>query len=110
MVAEKEKIPYRTLDDATVFSAAGADPVGFLRSLGDRAVIDELQRVPELLTALKAAIDTDRNPRRCLLTGSSHLMTLPKVSESLAGGSSYSFSSHSHKENSLIAKNVSWIL
>ncbi|MDY7027112.1 MAG: ATP-binding protein [Spirochaetota bacterium] len=84
-IAEASEIPYRTLDDATILSAAAADPVGFLRSLGDRAVIDEVQRVPELLIAIKAAVDSDRSAGRYILTGSSNIMTLPRISESLAG-------------------------
>jgi len=84
-IADAEGISYRTLDDATVLSAAAADPVGFLRSLGDRTVIDEVQRVPELLTVIKASVDTNRKAGRYLLTGSSNIMTLPRVSESLAG-------------------------
>ncbi len=84
-IAGEERIPYRTLDDATVLSAAAADPEGFLRGLGERAVIDEVQRVPELLLAIKKLVDEHRAPGRYLLTGSSHVMTLPRVSESLAG-------------------------
>jgi hypothetical protein len=84
-IASAAGIPYRTLDDATVLSAAAADPVGFLRGLGDRAVIDEVQRVPRLLTAIKASVDTDRRAGRYILTGSSNIMTLPRISESLAG-------------------------
>jgi len=84
-IAEREGITYRTLDDATVMSAAATDPVGFLRSLGDRAVIDEVQRVPELLVAIKTSVDEKRDPGRYILTGSSNIMTLPRISESLAG-------------------------
>ncbi|MGC9312154.1 MAG: ATP-binding protein [Sediminispirochaetaceae bacterium] len=84
-IAEASEIPYRTLDDATILSAAATDPVGFLRSLGNRAVIDEVQRVPELLIAIKAAVDSDRRAGRYILTGSSNIMTLPRISESLAG-------------------------
>ena len=84
-IAGKEGIPYRTLDDATVLSAAASDPEGFLRGLGDRAVIDEVQRVPDLLLAIKASVDKNRQPGKYLLTGSSNIMTLPRISESLAG-------------------------
>lgn len=75
---------YMSLDDPTVLSAAETDPVGFVRSL-DKAVIDEIQRVPELLMALKTSVDSDRRPGRFILTGSADLMTIPRVSESLAG-------------------------
>lgn len=77
-------IPYFTLDDETVLSAAQSDPAGFVRRL-DRAVIDEVQHAPALLRAIKQAVDTDRRPGRFILTGSADLMTLPTVAESLAG-------------------------
>ena len=48
-------------------------------------VIDEIQRVPELLLAIKKSVDKDRRPGRFLLTGSANIMTLPTVADSLAG-------------------------
>src|SRR5579872_3587173 len=75
---------YRTLDNATTLAAARADPTGFVRNL-DRAVIDEIQRTPELLLAIKESVDADPRPGRFLLTGSANLMTLPRVADSLAG-------------------------
>ena len=54
------------------------------RSL-DRAVIDEIQRAPQLLLAIKKSVDEDRRPGRFLLTGSANLMALPTVADSLAG-------------------------
>jgi predicted AAA+ superfamily ATPase len=55
-----------------------------IRSL-DRAVIDEVQRAPQLLLAIKKSVDEDRRPGRFLLTGSANLMSLPTVADSLAG-------------------------
>jgi uncharacterized protein len=75
---------YVTLDDETTLEAARSDPIGLIREL-DRAVIDEVQRVPELLRAIKRSVDEDRRPGRFLLTGSANVLTLPQVSESLAG-------------------------
>lgn len=75
---------YITLDDETQLRAVSADPVGYIRDI-DRAAIDEVQHVPSLLRAIKKAIDDDRRPGRFLLTGSANVLTLPKVSESLAG-------------------------
>ena len=75
---------YLTLDDPAVLSFAAADPVGFVRGL-DYAVIDEVQRAPDLLLAIKRAVDKDYRPGRFLLTGSANVMTLPKVADSLAG-------------------------
>jgi uncharacterized protein len=76
--------PYITLDDPTMFAAARKDPGGFIRGL-DRAIIDEVQRVPALLRAIKKSVDLDRRPGRFLLTSSANVLTLPMVSESLAG-------------------------
>lgn len=75
---------YITLDDQTVLNAAQEDPVGFVRSL-DRVTIDEVQRAPELLLAIKKSVDEDYRPGRFLLTGSANVLTLPRVADSLAG-------------------------
>jgi hypothetical protein len=75
---------YITLDDRTVLDAAQADPTGFIRGL-DRAVIDEIQRAPDLMLAIKKAVDEDYRPGRFLLTGSANVLTLPRVADSLVG-------------------------
>ena len=75
---------YITLDDRTVLDAALSDPNGFIRGL-DRAIIDEVQRAPDLLLAIKRSVDEDHRPGRFLLTGSANVMTLPRVADSLAG-------------------------
>jgi predicted AAA+ superfamily ATPase len=79
-----EGMRYLTLDDELTLLAAREDPVGMIRSL-DRAVIDEIQRAPQLLLAIKKTVDEDRRPGRFLLTGSANLMVLPTVADSLAG-------------------------
>jgi predicted AAA+ superfamily ATPase len=76
---------YRTLDDLATLASADADPEGFVEALGDRAILDEVQRAPALFLPIKAAIDRDRRPGRFLLTGSANVLALPKVAESLAG-------------------------
>lgn len=75
---------YSTLDDQTVLAAAQSDPAGFIRGL-DRAIIDEIQRAPDLLLAIKKTVDEDYRPGRFLLTGSANVLTLPRVADSLAG-------------------------
>lgn len=75
---------YRTLDDRATLDAARSDPVAFIRDL-DRAVIDEVQRAPEILLAIKRSVDEDRRPGRFILTGSANLATIATVHESLAG-------------------------
>lgn len=77
-------LPYYTLDDDNVLNAVKQDPVGFVGRL-DRAIIDEIQRAPELLRAIKHAIDNNRQPGRFLLTGSANLLALPQIGDSLAG-------------------------
>lgn len=76
--------PYVTLDDAGALGAARADPVGFVRGIG-RAVIDEVQRVPELMPAIRESVDRDDTPGRFLLTGFANLATVPMIADSLAG-------------------------
>ena len=77
--------PYLTLDDAAVLGAAKADAQGFIAGLSGPVVIDEVQRVPELLPAIKKEIDKSREAGRFLLTGSADILLLPKISEYLAG-------------------------
>ena len=79
------KADFRSLDDPTTLDAAIADPVDFVRH-GDRLmVIDEVQRAPKLLLAVKMDVDRNQNYGRYLLTGSAHIQSLPGVRESLAG-------------------------
>lgn len=75
---------YFTLDDDITLASVRADPTGFVREL-DVATIDEVQRAPDLLRAIKRSVDDDRRPGRFLLTGSANILTLPTVAESLAG-------------------------
>lgn len=83
--ARSHSIPYVTLDDATQLAAATSDAQGFLAGLGDRAVIDEVQKAPGLFPAIKMSVDRDRRAGRYLLTGSANVLLLPRISESLAG-------------------------
>lgn len=76
---------YVTFDDIDALEFARSDPNGFLAALPDPVILDEIQRVPELLRALKLSVDRDRRPGRFLLTGSANLLLLPKLGDSLAG-------------------------
>ena len=76
---------YVTLDDPTTLAAASADPSGFLDQEKGNLVIDEVQRVPEIFRALKIRVDRDRRPGRYLLTGSSHVLAVPRAADSLVG-------------------------
>jgi predicted AAA+ superfamily ATPase len=74
-----------TLDDAITRAAAEDDPAGFVAALGRPAILDEVQRSPELLLAIKQAVDRDRSPGQFLLTGSANILTAPRLHEALAG-------------------------
>lgn len=76
---------YINFDEATVLNAAQQDPTGFIHGLPEKVILDEIQRIPELMTAIKASVDRQRTPGRFLLTGSANLLLLPRVQESLAG-------------------------
>lgn len=76
--------PYFTLNDETSLLSAKTDSVRFVRQI-DTAIIDGVQRAPELLRAIKQAVDNDRRPGRFLLTGSANILALPTISDSLAG-------------------------
>jgi len=84
-LGKKRGYAYFSFDDDVTLSAARADPVGFVADLPERAVLDEVQRAPELFTALKTAVDRRRSPGRFLLTGSANVLLVPRVADSLAG-------------------------
>ncbi len=74
-----------SLDVAAAYQAAQADPDAFVRQSDDLLVIDEVQRVPALVRAMKDAVEEDRRPGRFLITGSADLLQIPGTEESLAG-------------------------
>lgn len=79
---------YYTLDDLDIVDLARRDPESLVAS-ADPVTIDEVQREPGLLLAVKRAIDDERRAGRFLLTGSANLLLMHRVSESLAGRASY---------------------
>lgn len=86
LIAERRTSHVVTLDDLEVQRFASEDPVGFVAQFPEGLlVIDEVQRVPELIIALKAAVDWDKRPGRYLVTGSANLLDLAATHESLAG-------------------------
>ena len=82
---EHHPATYFTLDDLTRRGAAQSDPKGFLEQVSGPIIIDEIQLAPELLSAIKIEVDHNRKPGRFIITGSANVLTLPRVSESLAG-------------------------
>lgn len=79
---------YSTLDDLDVLDAARRDPSALLGG-ADPVTLDEVQREPNLLIAVKREIDRARRPGQFLLTGSANLLLMRRVSESLAGRASF---------------------
>lgn len=76
---------YITFDNETYLNQAKSDPVGFINSLPRDVTIDEVQRAPEVLHAIKVIVDEQRKPGHFILTGSANLLLLKSVNESLAG-------------------------
>ena len=76
---------YFTFDDEVVRSTAAGDPAGFVADLPKKVILDEVQRVPALFTAIKSSVDRDRAPGRFILTGSANVLLVPRLSDSLAG-------------------------
>jgi len=77
-----------TLDDLDTRAQALSDPESLV-ARADRMAIDEVQRAPDLLIAIKREVDRDRRPGRFVLTGSANLLSMKKVQESLSGRASY---------------------
>jgi len=80
-----DKSIYLTLDDVTLLDAALSDPRGFVRHADELMIIDEVQRAPLLLQAVKQDVDENQSYGRFMLTGSANIQSLPSVKESLAG-------------------------
>ena len=83
--AATEGYTYLNFDDNVVRAAAETDPMGFIADLPERVVLDEVQRVPGLFTALKLSVDRRRAPGRFVLTGSTQVLAVPAIADSLAG-------------------------
>lgn len=81
------KLPYASLEAPDVRAFASEDPRGFLAQFPKGAILDEVQRTPELPSYLQGSIDADPTPGRWILTGSQNLALLEAISQSLAGRS-----------------------
>lgn len=75
---------YTNLEDITLRTEAMRDPAGFLDSLGEKVIIDEIQNVPEILSMIQVRVDEFDN-RKYVLTGSSNFSLFKAKSQSLAG-------------------------
>ncbi len=74
-----------SMDDKGTRETASSDPVGFLAGFDGPLFIDEVQRVPDLILAIKRAVDRDKQPGQFLLSGSANILASRKVQESLTG-------------------------
>lgn len=82
---EASEYIYRSLDDNKTLESALEDPHAFVSHQKKSLVIDEIQRAPKLLSAIKIEVDENQAPGRFLLAGSANILSLPSVTESLAG-------------------------
>jgi uncharacterized protein len=78
-----------TLDNAARRRRALEDPTGFVADLRTPVVIDEVQRAPDLLLAIKQSVDEDQRPGRYLLTGSANILTASTIADALTGRAEY---------------------
>lgn len=76
---------YITLDDINMYEMAKNDPKGFIENLEKPVIIDEAQRLPQLMITIKEFIDKDRINGQFVLTGSASLQGFKEISDSLAG-------------------------
>jgi len=76
---------YITFDDINAYLSAKNDPIGFINNLKTPVVLDEVQKLPELMNIIKKKIDENRKPNQFILTGSINVLRFSKVKESLAG-------------------------
>jgi predicted AAA+ superfamily ATPase len=97
-----------TLDSQPVRAAAIADPAGFIAALDTPVAIDEIQRVPELMTEIKLTVDRDPRPGQYLITGSANLLEMRQVKESLAGRAEY-LRLHPFSQGELVGRRESFI-
>lgn len=87
VAATEHPVRYVSLDEPGELEEARADPTGFVA--GGRLAIDEVQRAPELLLAIKRVVDSDNARGQFLLTGSANILTLPQIADALPGRVDY---------------------
>ncbi|HKI67721.1 MAG TPA: ATP-binding protein [Solirubrobacterales bacterium] len=88
VAADEHPGRYVSLDDPAALDVARNDPAGFVAG-GDRLVIDEVQRAPDLLLAIKRVVDSNPARGQFLLTGSANILTLPQIADALPGRVDY---------------------
>ena len=85
VVCQPAGYDYISFDDEVDRRTVEADPTGFVNGLPERVILDEVQRVPRLFSAIKLAVDRNRQAGRFVLTGSVKVLQVPELTDSLAG-------------------------
>jgi uncharacterized protein len=89
-IADREHpADYLTLDDDATRRSAQEDPTGFIAGVSGPTVIDEVQRAPDLMLAIKERLDTNNERGQFLLAGSANMLTLPTIADALPGRVDY---------------------
>jgi len=88
IAAAEHPARYVSLDEPAALEEARTDPTGFVAGR-ERLAIDEVQRAPELLPAIKRVVDSSNDRGRFLLTGSANILTLPQIADALPGRVDY---------------------
>ncbi|MBF2755999.1 MAG: ATP-binding protein [Gammaproteobacteria bacterium AqS3] len=81
----KHGYDYISFDDPGQLELLRADPTTFFAGLPERVILDEVQRIPEQFTRIKSIVDNNRIPGRFILTGSANILSMPGLTDSLAG-------------------------
>lgn len=89
LAANEYRARFFNLDAEVTANAARSDPTGFVADISGPAVIDEIQRAPGLLLAIKQRLDENQARGQFLLTGSANILTLPTVTDALPGRIEY---------------------
>jgi predicted AAA+ superfamily ATPase len=89
IAASEHPAEYLTLDDETTRRAAVEDPTGLIAGVSGPTVIDEVQRAPDLMLAIKERLDTNNERGQFLLAGSANILTLPTIADALPGRVDY---------------------
>lgn len=88
VTADEHPARYLTLDDPATLALAREDPTSFVAG-SERLAIDEIQRAPDLMLAIKQVVDHDQSRGRFLITGSANIITHPKIADALPGRVDY---------------------
>ncbi|MFI5003458.1 MAG: ATP-binding protein [Solirubrobacterales bacterium] len=89
IVGHEHPAEYLTLDDDATRRSAREDPTGFVAGIAGPVVVDEVQRAPDLMLAIKERLDRSDRRGQFLLAGSANILTLPTIADALPGRVDY---------------------